>query len=157
MYEVLTYTLGTIETSEEKWNLETISIFDQMSNMELSGVVVTTGLIVMFIALTSLVVVVALMSKITAYFENKPNNKSKGDVIPETPKKPATPKPEIQKAVVVEEASTQGISNETIAAISAGVAVMMDGAPVRISSIKRVKETRPVWNYAGVLDNTRPF
>ncbi|MEG2429891.1 MAG: hypothetical protein RSA99_05855, partial [Oscillospiraceae bacterium] len=54
-----------------------------------------------------------------------------------------------------------GISNEIVAAISAAVSVVLekDGVktPFVLKSIKRAKNSRPLWNEASVRDNTRPF
>lgn len=54
-----------------------------------------------------------------------------------------------------------GIDDQTIAAISAAVAMMMDeqapGVQYAITGIERSMNSRPVWGFAGMLRNTRPF
>ena len=56
-----------------------------------------------------------------------------------------------------------GIALETVAAISAAVAVCMGesapGVPYKISSISRkvTPGTRPAWGFAGMRQNTEPF
>lgn len=54
-----------------------------------------------------------------------------------------------------------GISEETVAAISAAVYAYMSetepGALYRIAGISRTAGVRPVWGFAGMQQNTRPF
>lgn len=49
------------------------------------------------------------------------------------------------------------LNEEIIAVIAAAVDAMYGETTVKIRSIKRVPQSRPVWGTAGIMDNTRPF
>lgn len=53
-----------------------------------------------------------------------------------------------------------GIEEETVAAIMAAISCMTEpdsGARYVVKSISRSKSERPVWGFAGIQQNTRPF
>ena len=54
-----------------------------------------------------------------------------------------------------------GIPEETVAVISAAIAAYMDesapGTPFAITGITRSLNARPVWGFAGMRQNVRPF
>lgn len=50
-----------------------------------------------------------------------------------------------------------GIPQEVIAVIVAAVDAMYGQGAVKVKSIKKVPQSRPVWGTAGIMDNTRPF
>lgn len=50
-----------------------------------------------------------------------------------------------------------GIPEEIIAVIAAAVDAMYGQGAVKVKSIKKVPQSRPVWGTAGIMDNTRPF
>ena len=50
-----------------------------------------------------------------------------------------------------------GLNEEIIAVIAAAVDAMYGEGTVKVKSIKRVPQSRPVWGTAGIMDNTRPF
>ncbi len=53
-----------------------------------------------------------------------------------------------------------GIEEETVAAIIAAISCMsggLTGVQYSVRSISRAKESRPVWGFAGMQQNTRPF
>ena len=49
------------------------------------------------------------------------------------------------------------LNEEIIAVIAAAVDAMYGEGTVKVKSIKRVPQSRPVWGTAGIMDNTRPF
>lgn len=121
-----------------------------------AGGVVFTGLVVVFIALIILIFFVWLFGKIIASIESgitggKPPQESQAVRTPSAPVAPAAPK------LVVED----GIGDEVVAVISAAVASVLDGdAPsggYAVTSITRSLSARPVWGFAGMQQNTRPF
>ena len=60
-------------------------------------------------------------------------------------------------AAVVTPAAQGGLSDEVVAVIAAAVDAMYGEGAVKVKSIKKVPQSRPVWSTAGILDNTRPF
>lgn len=49
------------------------------------------------------------------------------------------------------------LNEEIIAVIAAAVDTMYGEGTVKVKSIKRIPQSRPVWGTAGIMDNTRPF
>ena len=113
------------------------------------GVVVATGLILVFGVLVLLYLLITLEGIIFTSVDRK----KKGAPAPKKEAAPAPVKAAAPKAPVVE----AGIPGEVVAAISAAVASMMGGKPFAVRSIKRKKQTRPAWGAAGIVENTRPF
>lgn len=52
---------------------------------------------------------------------------------------------------------SNGITDEVIVVIAAAVNAMYGEGTVKVKSIKKVPQSRPVWSTAGIMDNTRPF
>ena len=105
----------------------------------LAGAVVFSGLIIVFFLLCILIGAVTLIGNIID------RSQKKGDDVPS-----AIPAPAIET----------GIAEETVAVISAAIQCMSETSPgttYKIASINRHTSTRPVWGFAGMQQNTRPF
>lgn len=122
------------------------------------GTVTFSGLIIVFAMLILFVFVIAAFGAVMSRATGKPK-KAKPAAAPEKKAQPKTaPKASAPAASAV---SQDGIDGETVAAISAAVAMMYEGTgknPV-IRSIKPASQqgVRSAWKTAGVLNNTRPF
>jgi len=94
------------------------------------------------------IVLLMLINKLNAFMEN--SNETAVTTMP-VPAPKAAP------------AFSSGIATETVAAISAAVAMCMEesapGVPYKIASINRrvTSGRRPVWGFAGMRQNTEPF
>lgn len=116
-----------------------------------------TGLIVVFAVLILLVIIISLLGKLMDSLTNRtPKRKKKKN------KNNAETAVPAEQPKVVNQASVEldaGVDDEVVAAISAAVAVILssEGKGFRLKSIKRTKESRPVWSAAGIRENTRPF
>lgn len=72
---------------------------------------------------------------------------------------------EIKKETVEVKAETTELTDsvqtvddgELIAVIAAAVDAMYGKGSVKVKSIKKVPQSRPVWSTAGIMDNTKPF
>ncbi|HHY52967.1 MAG TPA: OadG family protein [Clostridiales bacterium] len=124
------------------------------------GEVVIPGLLIVFLALVIMIYLVMLASRIIGAMVNK---KAAKQVAPQAsvgaaPVQATAPAPAVRNAAP---AVAAGIPGETVAAISAAVACYMQesapGVSYAIQSISRPRESRPVWGFAGMLQNTRPF
>lgn len=121
------------------------------------GVVVATGLILVFGVLILLYLLITLEGVIFTAIDQK----KKGTKAPEKSAAPAKAKAEApvkaatpKKAPVVE----AGIPGEIVAAIAAAVACMEDGGRYVLRSVKRAKKSgRNAWGQAGVNSYTEPF
>ena len=119
--------------------------------LELSLVVILTGLVVVFGALLGLTALIWAFGKIfTAILGGKGKGGKDGKT--EAPKTDAKAGPAASAAVVTDE------EDDVVAVISAAIASMLgSGKGFVVRSIRRVKESRPVWAQAGLLENTKPF
>ena len=114
-------------------------------------VVTATGLIVVFLAL---IILICIFSIFGAVSKSKKKDATKN--VPVAP--PVPPKSVGAAAGAAKQLSAGGVSEEIIAAISAAVAVTMDGKPFAIRSVKRAAQSgRNAWSNAGIIANTRPF
>lgn len=120
----------------------------------MAGSVILSGLVIVFLILIFLIWCVHLTGKAINGTNRQPAGNSRpappaGNAMPVVPASPAAP--------VVQ----QGIEEETVAAISAAVYCCMaeadPGVSYAIKSINRVTGGRPVWGFAGMQQNTRPF
>ena len=127
------------------------------------GVVVATGIILVFAVLVILYLLITLQGKIFTAIDNK----KKGITAPKKEKKAkVTAVKETDGAAVAALAGAMaangsvyiepGISGEVAAAITAAVAAM-DGGRYTMRSLTRAKSGREAWNRAGVVYNTEPF
>lgn len=119
------------------------------------GVVVATGLILVFGVLVLLYLLITLEGIIFSALDQK----KKGTPAPkkESPVKKESA-PAVKKAAAKAPVVETGISGEIIAAISAAIACMDGGAGYTLRSVKRVKASgRSAWGQAGVSAYTEPF
>lgn len=118
----------------------------------LAGAVVLTGLVLVFAVLFVLIMLVEFTSRIV-------NSATKGGEAVKAAPAPAVAK--AQNAAAPQAPLVQaGIEEETVAAIMAAVSCMTDAGPdmqYAVRSINRAKSERPVWGFAGMQQNTRPF
>ncbi len=120
-----------------------------MELLSKTGEVVIPGLLFVFIALIILIGSVSGVGRLLGGVQSKAKagGKTGGSAAPA-----GAPSPEPARA---------GISGETVAAIAAAVACVMEeaspGVPYVISSVSRAGSGRPVWGFAGMQQNTRPF
>ncbi|MDF2567281.1 MAG: hypothetical protein K0R90_737 [Oscillospiraceae bacterium] len=102
------------------------------------------GLIAVLLVLILLIVFIAKVGSMMNSLKDKNGSVQQSNFA-------ATPRPVVQS----------GISGEVVAAISAAVAMMMnDGngeTKYVVRSVKRAKESRPAWGFAGISENTKPF
>ena len=112
------------------------------------GVVVATGLILVFGVLVLLYLLITLEGIIFTSVDRR----KKGAP---APKKDAAPAPvTAPKAPVVE----AGIPGEVVAAIAAAIACMDGGEHYTLRSVKRTRVSgRSAWGQAGVVAYTEPF
>lgn len=124
---------------------------------ELAGAVILSGLAIVFMILILLIWMVMITGKIV-------NSASKTTATPAAAPKPAAPavKPAVSAAPTAPVVQS-GIEEETVAAISAAVYSTLNTASSSgdvsyvIKSISRATGGRPVWGFAGMQHNTRPF
>jgi sodium pump decarboxylase gamma subunit len=113
-----------------------------------AGSVILSGLVIVFLILIILIAAVELTSRLVKSAEKK---------TPAAPPAPVKAAPVAAPAPFVQ----AGIEEETVAAISAAVYSCLDSGPsvpaYTIKSISRASGARPVWGFAGMRDNTRPF
>lgn len=117
--------------------------------------VTITGLVVVFLALTILIVVISIMGKI---IDSKRNDKKNQETKQNTVSHKIEPVVEKVSKPIIQ----GGISGETVAVISAAIACTVGADnPVAIKSISKTvtppASGRSVWRLAGITDNTRPF
>lgn len=122
-----------------------------------SAKVVLTGFVVVFAMLILLIFIIKIYSAIVQKAQSAGSNSKKGKKNKD--EKPAEKPAAAPAPVVTASASTDGISDEVVAVISAAVATMYGSSEkARIKSIKKSSDGgRSAWAKAGVLDNTRPF
>ena len=119
----------------------------------LAGGVILSGLTIVFVVLILLTLIVALFGKLLG----GAGNKEKPTQMKEEPAPTAAPAPKATVQPVVED----GISDETVAVISASIAAMLGGNAV-VRGVKcahgnRGKGRRTPWGMAGMQQNTSPF
>ena len=121
-------------------------------DFELAGAVILSGLTIVFAVLVLLTFMMMgfgkLMSRGTG--KGEPGEKESGSA-------PAAPVENGTVQRVVED----GISDETVAVISASIAAVL-GARFAVRGVKRAhahggRSRRPVWSLAGMQQNTNPF
>ena len=119
--------------------------FDQ--KVQLSIIVLLTGLVIVFVMLIFLTYLIKGYSAIIKNIH--PDEKTKN--IPKAA-------PAVQKAFVPVPSVEAGIPEETVAVIAAAVYAMYGASAGKVKSIRRaVQPGRSSWKMAGLLENTRPF
>lgn len=132
---------------------------DVLSTAEKASVsleILITGFVVVFAVLVLLILLITAYGKIVSGAEKAiADKKAKKEAVIKAEE--ITEKPVQAVAPVVANEPTNGIPEEVIAVISAAVYTMYGEGKVKVKSIKRVPQSRPVWSTAGIMDNTRPF
>lgn len=118
--------------------------------------ILITGFVVVFAVLILLILLISVYGTIVYKAEKAIADKKAAK---EEAKKSAEPVKVADVAPVQAPApvATNGIPDEVIAVIAAAVDAMYGQGTVKVKSIKRVPQSRPVWSTAGIMDNTRPF
>jgi len=118
---------------------------------QLAWSTIFTGFVVVFAALIGLSLLVSIVGKI---FDSI-NGKNK----PEAPKKVEAAKPASVPVQKLQMITQDGVEDDVIAVIAAAIAAMTasTGKAYAIKSVTRAKETRPIWGFAGMQQNTMPF
>lgn len=120
------------------------------------GTVTLSGFIIVFAMLILFVFVISAFGAIMSRTAGKP--KKAKPAAPKTESKPVPKKSAPAPAAAL--APVNGVDDETVAVISAAVAMMYEGTG-KIPVIRSVKPAatgvRNAWKTAGVLNNTRPF
>ncbi len=118
--------------------------------------ILITGFVVVFAVLILLILLITLYGNIVSKAEKAISDKKaekeatvKTDEVVQAPVQAATP--------VSAPVPSNGIPDEVIAVIAAAVDAMYGEGAVKVKSIKRVPQSRPVWSTAGIMENTRPF
>lgn len=120
------------------------------------GVVVATGLIIVFGVLVLLYLIITLEGIVFSSIDKKKKGTPAPAVKAPEPAAaaPAKAAPAAKKAPNVE----AGIPAEVVAVIAAAVAAMDSGSGYTLRSVKRVKASgRSAWGQAGVSAYTEPF
>nr|WP_319488461.1 OadG family protein [uncultured Caproiciproducens sp.] len=119
--------------------------------IQLSIIILLTGIVIVFSMLIFLTFVIkgygAVVKKLQSNHEDH-----KDSVQPVV-----SPSPSALIPVSVQSVQT-GISEETVAAISAAVYTLYGTSAGKVTSIRRAAQpNRSAWGMAGLLENTRPF
>lgn len=114
------------------------------------GVVVVTGLVLVFAVLILLYLLIALEGVVFSNLDKKQQKAQGGADAAALPPKAAAPAP--APAVQVE----AGIPGEVVAAIAAAVACM-EGGRYSLRSVARPRKGRSAWGDAAVAAYTQPF
>lgn len=124
----------------------------------ISLTILITGFVVVFSVLLLLIGLIKLYGTIVSKALESAENKKKQQLAAVKTENTSSAKPEINEtAGDVSQLNENGLNDELIAVIAAAVAAVYGEGTVRVKSIKRVPQSRPVWSTAGILDNTRPF
>ena len=122
------------------------------------GVVVATGLILVFGVLVLLYLLISLEGIIFSAIDQKKKGTPVQKSAPAPKKEPAPAPVSAAKSAAKAPAVQEGIPGEVIAAISAALACMEGGAGYTLRSVKRVKPSgRSAWGQAGINAYTEPF
>lgn len=121
--------------------------------------VLITGFVVVFSVLLLLIGLIKLYGWIvTKALESAEKRKAEKEALIAEQKKTVAVE-EVQKveAPVATSVADNGLTDEVVAVIAAAVDAMYGEGAVKVKSIKKVPQSRPVWGTAGIMDNTRPF
>ncbi len=131
--------------------MEGLSVWEQ------SGVVIISGLLIVFIGLVLLILVIWVMGSIAKAVQNR-GQKPAPPAAPPALKREA-PAPQAKAQPLQAEAQKSGVDGQLIAVITAAIEAMTGKSGVRIMSVKRAARPagRSAWSQAGIIDNTRPF
>lgn len=117
------------------------------------GVVVVTGLVVVFAVLILLYLLISLEGVIFGALDKRKSG-SKPEPTKQTPQQAVSLAPVGKPAAPVIE---KGISAEVVAAISAAITCMEGGESFTIRTLTRAKKGRSAWGGAAMASYTEPF
>lgn len=123
-----------------------------LSNSQIAGIVMATGLVIVFVVLICLIFIIKLYGAVIQSVQKKKQiPKAAAANVPVPSASAAVQKP-------VAPAVEEGIPTEVVAAISAAVYTLY-GKETSVLSVRRRVRTggRCAWGQAGILNNTRPF
>ena len=124
----------------------------------ISLTILITGLVVVFSVLLLLIGLIKLYGTVVSKALESAENKKKLQLAAVTTENTSENKPEIEEtAGDVSQLDENGLNDEIVAVIAAAVVAAYGEGNVRVKSIRRVPQSRPVWSTAGIFDNTRPF
>lgn len=119
--------------------------------IQLSIIILLTGLVIVFVMLIFLTYVIKGYGAVVRSLQS--NQEDHRDSV--QPVAVTSPSAFIPAAVQSVQA---GISEETVAAISAAVYVLYGASAGKVTSIRRAAQpNRSAWGMAGLLESTRPF
>lgn len=119
--------------------------------VQLSIIILLTGLVIVFVMLIFLTFVIKGYGAVVRSLQ--PNQKDQQNNI--APVTPSVSPAAISAAVPTVQA---GISEETVAAISAAVYVLYGASAGQVTNIRRAAQpSRSAWGMASLLESTRPF
>lgn len=123
--------------------------------------ILLTGFIVVFLVLILLIGLIKLygtiVTKLLEVSEAKKAEKEQALSNSTKETEDTTKSTPVVSSQVSATQDNNGIPEEIIAVIAAAVDAMYGQGAVKVKSIKKVPQSRPVWGTAGIMDNTRPF
>lgn len=126
-----------------------------------AGLVIVTGLTVVFAALVFLVLIFKIFGNIMSGVARRKMDKDRARLTRETSRKGGVQSRISPERVSLPEAPVphieSGISNEIVAVICAAVAAFDGGKVKSVKKSSKKNTGRSAWASAGVFDNTRPF
>ena len=121
------------------------------------GTVVMVSIVLVFAMLVALCLIIMLLGKFFDWVQKKANAAALDEL--NAPAPPASPAPAAPPAAKPAPAVEPGIPGEVVAAITAAVCCLEDGAAIQ--SVRRLPRAsalrRDAWGQAGLAQNTRPF
>lgn len=119
----------------------------------LAGAVILSGLVIVFLVL---IILIAVVYAAGGVIKSNGGQSTPEAAVPAGGNAAAVP--DRQKPAPTVES---GVSEETVAVISAAVAAVVaeqsPGVSYAVTNIRRARAARPVWGFAGMQQNTRPF
>lgn len=121
--------------------------------------VLITGFVVVFVVLILLILLITIYGIIVSKAQKAVADKKakKEALVAAELESKESVKAEETVAAVLTPTTAGGLTDEVVAVIAAAVDAMYGEGVVKVKSIKKVPQSRPVWSTAGILDNTRPF
>ena len=127
-------------------------------NLNMSVIVLLTGLVVVFAALIVLTFIIkGYGAAVTAVLNGKKKNVAEKAAAKPAPAPKAAPAVKAAPAAPSAPAVSDGIPGEVIAAIAAAVDYTFGSGTHVVRSVRRVPQNRSAWGSAGLVENTRPF
>lgn len=119
--------------------------------------ILITGFVVVFAVLVLLILLISVYGTIVSKAEKAIADKKAAKEEAEKSAKEAVKVADVSPVQAPAPVAENGLTDEVIAVIAAAVDAMYGQGTVKVKSIKRVPQSRPVWSTAGIMDNTRPF